>query len=128
MQGQLGEADPKQHHDQERDAVGQGRGDAGHGGDELDGDHQPHGGRDVGDALGEDRREREGVGAQALGLGSGWLHRRKFETPRQSQFRKYCGLVEIARCGFPWEKTTKRPTASVYTICETAVAQVFCYF
>ena len=75
MQGQLGEADAKQHHDQECDAVGQGRGDAGHGGDELDGDDQPHGGRDVRDALGEDGREREGVGAQAFGRGDGWLHR-----------------------------------------------------
>jgi hypothetical protein len=27
----------------------------------------------------------------------------------------------IARCGFPWEKTTKRPVASVYTNCETAL-------
>jgi membrane-associated protease RseP (regulator of RpoE activity) len=40
------------------------------------------------------------------------------------QFRKYCGLVKIARCGFAWEKTTKRPIASVYTICETAMAVV----
>jgi hypothetical protein len=29
------------------------------------------------------------------------------------QFRNYCGLIKIARCGFPWEKTTKRPVASV---------------
>jgi uncharacterized protein YbjT (DUF2867 family) len=29
---------------------------------------------------------------------------------------------KIARCGFPWEKTTKRPVASVYTNCETALA------
>jgi hypothetical protein len=27
----------------------------------------------------------------------------------------------MARSGFPWEKTTKRPLASVYTNCETAV-------
>jgi membrane-associated protease RseP (regulator of RpoE activity) len=40
------------------------------------------------------------------------------------QFRKYCGMVKIARCGFPWEKTTKRSMASVYTICETAMAVV----
>ena len=38
------------------------------------------------------------------------------------QFRNYCGLKKIARCGFPWEKTTKRPVASVYTNCETALA------
>ena len=36
------------------------------------------------------------------------------------QFRNYCGLINIARSGFPWEKTTKRPVASVYTHCETA--------
>ena len=23
------------------------------------------------------------------------------------QFRNYCGLIKIARCGFPWKKTTK---------------------
>ena len=37
------------------------------------------------------------------------------------QFRNYCGLIKIARCGFPWKKTTKRPIASVYTYCETAL-------
>jgi hypothetical protein len=26
--------------------------------------------------------------------------------------RNYCGMIRIARCGFPWEKTTKRPVAS----------------
>jgi hypothetical protein len=31
----------------------------------------------------------------------------------REQFRKYCGLVKIARCGFPWEETTNRPIASV---------------
>jgi hypothetical protein len=36
------------------------------------------------------------------------------------QFRNYCVLIEISRCGFHWEKTTKRPTPSVYTNCETA--------
>ena len=30
------------------------------------------------------------------------------------------GLIKIARSGFPWEKTTKRSLASVYTNCETA--------
>ena len=40
------------------------------------------------------------------------------------QFRNYCGLIKIARSGFPWEKTTKRPVASVYTNCETALAGV----
>ena len=37
------------------------------------------------------------------------------------QFRNYCGLKKVARCGFPWEKTTKRPVASVYTHCETGL-------
>jgi hypothetical protein len=42
-------------------------------------------------------------------------------TAPLKQFRKYCGLEKIATCGFPWGKTTKRPVASVYTICETAL-------
>jgi drug/metabolite transporter (DMT)-like permease len=42
---------------------------------------------------------------------------------RQEQFRNYCGLIKIARCGFPWKKTTKRPVTSVYTNCETAQAR-----
>jgi hypothetical protein len=37
------------------------------------------------------------------------------------RFRNYCGLIKIARSGFPWEKTTKRFWASVYTNCESAV-------
>jgi hypothetical protein len=41
---------------------------------------------------------------------------------RLEQFRNYCGLKKIARCGFPWEKTTTRPVASVYTNRETALA------
>jgi tetratricopeptide (TPR) repeat protein len=36
------------------------------------------------------------------------------------QFHNYSGLKKIARCGFPWEKTTKAFSASVYTYCETA--------
>src|SRR6202167_3352144 len=40
------------------------------------------------------------------------------------RFRNYGGLIKIARSGFPWEKTTKRPTSSVYTNCETALASV----
>jgi hypothetical protein len=27
------------------------------------------------------------------------------------RFRNYCGLIKIARSGFPWGKTTKRPLA-----------------
>jgi hypothetical protein len=27
------------------------------------------------------------------------------------RFRNYCGLIKIARSGFPWEKTTKRSLA-----------------
>ena len=41
--------------------------------------------------------------------------------PYLEQFRNYCGLIKIARSGFPWEKTTKRPIASVYTNCGTAL-------
>jgi hypothetical protein len=37
-------------------------------------------------------------------------------------FLNYGGLIKIARCGFPWKKTTKRPIAPVYTNCETALA------
>jgi hypothetical protein len=40
------------------------------------------------------------------------------------QFRNYCGLIKTAKCGFLWEKTTKRPIASVYTNCETALLVV----
>jgi hypothetical protein len=39
-------------------------------------------------------------------------------------FRNYCGAIKVARCGFPWEKTTKRPVASVCTNCETAYAVI----
>ena len=35
---------------------------------------------------------------------------------------QYGGLIKIARCGFLWEKTMKRPISLVYTNCETAVA------
>jgi protein-S-isoprenylcysteine O-methyltransferase Ste14 len=42
--------------------------------------------------------------------------------PRLEQFRNYCALIKIARCGFPWKKTTKRPAVSVYTHCETALS------
>ena len=45
------------------------------------------------------------------------------ETPHNSsleQFRNYCGVIKVARSGFPWEKTTKGDVASVYTNCETA--------
>jgi hypothetical protein len=37
------------------------------------------------------------------------------------RFHNYFGLKKIARCGFPWEKTTKAFSASVYTYCETAL-------
>jgi Carboxypeptidase regulatory-like domain/TonB dependent receptor len=40
-----------------------------------------------------------------------------------TQIRNYCGRVEIARCGFPWEKTTKRPIASLNTNYEAALTQ-----
>jgi hypothetical protein len=48
------------------------------------------------------------------------------QSSRSKQFRNYRGLIRIARCGFLWEKTTKRSIASLYTNCETAlVAQAF---
>jgi hypothetical protein len=49
---------------------------------------------------------------------------RRTRGTRLEQFRNYCGVKKIARCGFPWEKTTKRPVASVYTNCETARASL----
>jgi tetratricopeptide (TPR) repeat protein len=38
-----------------------------------------------------------------------------------TRFHNYFGLKKIARCGFPWQKTTKAFFASVYTYCETAL-------
>jgi hypothetical protein len=78
----LGETDAQQHHDEECDAVGEWRGDPGHGCDELDGDDEAHGRRDVGDALGEDGRERERIGSQAGGVWRSWLHTRDRERSR----------------------------------------------
>ena len=46
---------------------------------------------------------------------------RRIQWGRLEQFRNYCGLKKIARCGFPWEKTTEGPVASVYTNCKTAL-------
>jgi hypothetical protein len=43
--------------------------------------------------------------------------------PFLEQFHNYCGLIKIVRCGFLWEKTTKRLIASVYTNCETALGR-----
>jgi hypothetical protein len=37
------------------------------------------------------------------------------------RFRNYRDLIKIARSRFPWEKTTKRSVASIYTNCEIAV-------
>src|SRR5665213_3181648 len=31
---------------------------------------------------------------------------------RIERFRNDCGLIKIAKCGFPWEKTTKRTFAT----------------
>jgi hypothetical protein len=39
------------------------------------------------------------------------------------RFRNYCGLKNVVRSGFPWEKTTKGDVASVCTNCETAITQ-----
>ena len=41
-----------------------------------------------------------------------------------TRFHNFFGLKKIARCGFPWEKTTKAFSASVYTYCETALIVV----
>jgi Tetratricopeptide repeat len=38
-----------------------------------------------------------------------------------TRFHNYFGLKKTARCGFPWDKTTKAFSASVYTYCETAL-------
>jgi hypothetical protein len=32
-------------------------------------------------------------------------------TPMLERFRNYCGLIKVARSGFPWEKTTKGDVA-----------------
>jgi hypothetical protein len=45
-------------------------------------------------------------------------------APRLKHFRNYSGPIRVARCGFPWEKTTKRPVASVCINCETAYAVI----
>ena len=41
---------------------------------------------------------------------------------RLEQFRKYCGLKKIARCGFPWEKTTEKACRSRIS-CGAALAE-----
>ena len=38
----------------------------------------------------------------------------------QERFQNYFGLKKIARGGFPWKKTTKAFSASIYTYCEAA--------
>ncbi len=44
------------------------------------------------------------------------------------QFRNYCGLIKIARSGFPWEKTTKRPVAPRIS-CDAALSRtIMCDF
>jgi hypothetical protein len=37
------------------------------------------------------------------------------------RFQNYSGLKKIARGGFPWKKTTRAFSASIYTYCETAL-------
>jgi hypothetical protein len=65
------------------------------------------------------------------GLGSRWLLfcgsltqglMRLWRCQRSKRFPQYCAVIKIARSGFPWEKTTKSPMASVYTNRETAVS------
>jgi hypothetical protein len=62
---------------------------------------------------------KEGYGLHRLRKNSG--PGRKDVPQGLERFRNYCGLIKIARCGFPWQKTTKRALASVYTNCETAL-------
>jgi hypothetical protein len=47
-------------------------------------------------------------------------------APCLKHFRNYRAPIKVARCGFPWEKTTKRPVASVYTHCESAYGDSCC--
>jgi hypothetical protein len=47
-------------------------------------------------------------------------------APCLQHFRNLCFAIEVARCGFPWEKTTKRPVASISTNCETSLHGDFC--
>jgi hypothetical protein len=51
--------------------------------------------------------------------------RERTERTLLKALSQYCGPIKVARCGFPWEKTTKRPVASVYTHCEIAYGD-FC--
>jgi hypothetical protein len=43
-------------------------------------------------------------------------------APCLKHFRNYSGPIRVARCGFPWEKTTKRPVASRIS-CSAALAK-----
>ena len=56
----------------------------------------------------------------AVPIKSGYEALFNFSVLGLRRCRNYCGLIKIARSGFPWEKTTKRALASVYTNCETA--------
>src|ERR1700689_1441110 len=60
-------------------------------------------------------------GVPILRVMSGSLRSRVLE-----RFRNYCGLIKVARIGFPWEKTTTGDVASVYTDCETALTEKIC--
>src|SRR5271168_4236978 len=68
-------------------------------------------------------RGRGGVGsvegAEARSMGEAGAELMVLVPSLFRQFRNYGGLTKIARCGFLWEKTTKRPIPSVYTNCET---------
>ena len=55
-------------------------------------------------------------GVPILRVMSGSLRSRVLE-----RFRNYCGLIKVARSGFPWEKTTTGDLASVHTNCEAAL-------
>jgi hypothetical protein len=48
--------------------------------------------------------------------------RERTERTLLQHFRNYCGAIKVARCGFPWEKTTKRPVASRIS-CSAALAE-----
>ena len=43
-------------------------------------------------------------------------------APWLTAFSQLRGPIKVARCGFPWEKTTKRPNTSICANCETAYA------
>jgi hypothetical protein len=73
----------------------------------------------AGSATGRDRRDRR-CGVSKL---SKLLNQEDaLSAPLFKAFRNYHGPIKFARCGFPWEKTTKRPVASRIS-CSAALAE-----